>query len=326
MNSEEVKLSFLQGFFEEETKKRKRIKKVLLFVVIAISIIILSVICIYAQDTTVVPNIKVTKTYIGLVGVGAVDTNYNFKNSSSAMVSACAIARLNQDFQLTVNLVSMDNFSQTIGHYFLQYGNEKTTWMVKTGQVSRLISFHRPNPVSPGMHFEPASKAIMPGATLGGATWFNYGSGQLAGGLYKTKSLTGANLIEYDLGFVQNIGKLNLRLSGYYSQIGQGAVLTGKFKGCELTAYTDTDSLASTFVNLSSKLFNWNIGDLYLDQIYDFKQGRFNRLEVGWYDIYNVDIAGLQGNVCLGFGWRQYPERSFRLYIWPYIFQTGGVR
>lgn len=279
-----------------------------------------------AQDSASFPNIRIVKTYVGVVGVGVVDTNYNLKNSSTAMVAFATEARLSQDFRLNVNLASLDNFSQTIGHYFLQYGSEQSTLMVKAGQLSRLISFHRPNPVSPGMHFEPASKGIMPGASLGGATWFNYGSGQLAGGLYRAKSLTGANLIEYDGSWIQDFGAFDLRLSGFYSQTGHGLALTGKFNGCELTAYTDKDSLVSTFVNLSSKVVDWKVGDLYLDQIYNFKHGRFDRLEVGWYDTYNVDIAGTKGNICLGLGWRQYPEKSLRLYVWSYIFRNGAVK
>jgi hypothetical protein len=311
----------------ESAKHAKRYGIIFLVIIIAIALFMVgSVYKAFCRDSSFVPSISITKTYVGIVGVGVVDTSYSFKNSSSAMVAFATEAGLSQDFRLNVNLACLDNFSQFVGHYFLQYGSEKTTLMIKAGQVSRLISFHRPNPVSPGMHFEPASKGIMPGASLGGATWFNYGSGQLAGGLYKTKSLTGANLIEYNGAWIQNFGAIDLRLSGYYSQIGHGLALTGKFKGTELTAYTDRDSLASTFVNLSSTIVGWKVGDLYVDQIYNFKHGRFDRLEVGWYDTYNVDIVGTKGNVCLGFGWRQYPERSLRLYIWSYIFRNGGTR
>ena len=320
----------ISNVIETLNKNKQDIERLKKYIWILIIILLLSLIGnIYqakAQDSTAYPNVRIAKTYVGVVGVGVVDTSYRFKNSSTAMVAFASEARLSQDFRLNVNLVSLDNFSQTVGHYFLQYGSEKSTLMVKAGQLSRLISFHRPNPVSPGMHFEPASKGIIPGAVLGGATWFNYGSGQLAGGLYRAKSLTGANVIEYNGAWIQKLGAFDLRLSGYYSQIGQGLALTGKFQGTELTAYTDKDSLASTFVNLSSTTVGWKVGDLYLDQIYDFKHGRFNRLEIGWYDIYNVNITGVQGNICLGFGWRQYPERSFRLYVWSYIFREGGVR
>ncbi|MEI6379107.1 MAG: hypothetical protein WCO55_05595 [Candidatus Falkowbacteria bacterium] len=40
----------------------------------------------------------------------------------------------------------------------------------------------------------------------------------------------------------------------------------------------------------------------------------------------DADIFGIDGKVCFGIGWRQYPEKSVRVYFWPYFFRMGGGR
>jgi|GEM_PF-3744478 hypothetical protein len=289
--------------------------KILLATIIAL---LITINLVKAEEVTA--PIKIRSAYAGIVGVGFVDTSNNFVNVSDAMVAVTVQAKLSQDLSVNVNLTNFD-FHKTVGHYFLQLGSERETWMMRLGQTGKLTSLHRPHPTSPGMHFEPASKSIIPGASIGGATWFNYNTGSLVAGLFRVKDQVGNDLIEYHGSLIQNLGDLNLRLTGSHSQVANELVFTGKYQGNELTLYNRHDSLISTFVNISSSSWGWKIGDIYLDQIYDSQAGRFNRLEIGWYKGFDVNLAGAEANLCLCFGWREYPERSFRLYVWTYLFR-----
>jgi len=189
---------------------------------------------------------------------------------------------------------------------------------VRVGWQPQLIrTLNCPSSVSDGGHFQPLSKAVIPGLLNG--VLVNYKSAYLAG--YPEKQG-----FRGSVGWKQKIGPVNLTTSGFLTDYQNYAQEKANGWAVKIdndlfeVMYFQTNSIDSS--NAQSFAINLNLpqkSGAYISSVYQYQKWR--QFAVGVYKYYDENIFGLNIHymVCMDYLYSEVKPKSFNIYFQTWI-------
>jgi hypothetical protein len=265
----------------------------------------------------------ISKFYAGFLYVGTYDDQNQNKWSRSATTKIGLRSEVNAFFGKIIANPWIDNFDVKQMNMHLFYKNELFDFMkFSFGPcLPRPIAiWHRPHPVSWEAHFISVSRDIIPGAGTGASTLFRniIPNNEVSIGIYEAKK-DGKSVIEYDAGINQKFGKTTLMASGYSSRTESGIAAEFQVPYLTVMYFRQSDSLQSNSVYLESAMFNWKVGDLFINTIHNFQDNTFRTLTIGWLYYLDTKIDKTDVHGVFGFGYQIKPKSILDVYFMFYL-------
>ncbi len=254
-----------------------------------------------AQDKGDKDSAQINRTYAGLLYTGSYDSTGTLTPAASVRVGLEALLPVGVD-TLTAR-AAWSSTGSALGHFFLTLPLE-TDLRLRLGFMGRPISTQKPHPISPGAHFEPPAKQVIPGAASGmSLQWANITVGTYYHQVHKALE------VDASMGLKGGVLGVNgIDLAGYLHRVTWGAAIT-------FTTPTITVVLFHEQHTKSSALMDMKITPVsaYLTDLWD-QQAKRHNWEVGATKTF---LAPHDIQVLLGAGYRPV-DRSTGIYLWVY--------